>query len=479
VTAALLLAAALAAVDPCAPVEPASTPDPVAAAEYRAVAEAEQSTGAPETAAAAWRRAASLAPDDGRAREALAALCSADKGAPAASDPQREAIRLLDAGRYREAAELLKRARTTPPGPDASLLEGICRYELGEDAEAARLLREAELEADYRETARLYLGLVALRAGSATEAASLFDSAAGNPSLASLAGDLARSARWDGPVVFSLLTEAGWDSNVGLVGTGSGGGGLASSGDAIAGLSAVLLGRPFGANGLFLRGAGALQQYARLDAYDFTSWEVAGGWRHWRSGTGITGEYAFADRTLGGDRYLATHRLLVAGAVGLGPVELAGSWWGRWENYASTYDDWSGFAQRAEGRASVALGSRARLGATWGWGRDDTALEAKGWTEQGPRLDLRLALGPAARLTVEAGGALREYHAWDSDYTNLQVGERLVERIVDGAAAFEWDLGRRTTLRFSLLARWSDANDDALDYKKLVPSAAIGVMITP
>lgn len=467
----------LGAVDPCAPVVAAPAADPAAAAEYRAVAEAEQRAGGAETAVIAWRKAAALDPDDRASRDALAAMCS--DGAPkvASGDPLGDAIRLLDANRYREAAELLRSARRTRPGgADAALLEGICRYELGEDLEAARLLREAEADADagHRATARLYLGLIALRAGSSREAAALFDSAAGSPSIASIATDLSRSARWEGPLSLSVLMEGGWDSNVTLSSSKAGGGGMASGGDAVGGLSAAVVGRPFGSNGLFVRAAGAYQKFARLDRYDFTSVEVGAGGRFWRGGTGITAEYSLADRTLGGDAYLLTHRLLATGAYAFGPVALGGSWWGRWEDYASGWAPYSGFAQRADGRVSVALGSRTRLGAGWAWGHDDADTTALGWTEQGPRADLRVVLGPTTRLAVEGGVADRRYAAYDAAY-----GLRLEERVVDGAAAVEWDVARRMTLRFSLLARWSDSNYDPFDYTKVIPSAAVGLMMTP
>jgi hypothetical protein len=123
----------------------------------------------------------------------------------------------------------------------------------------------------------------------------------------------------------------------------------------------------------------------------------------------------------------------------------------------------------------VALGSRARLGAGWILGRDDTDTSSLGWTEQGPRADLRVVLGPTTRLAVEAGGVLREYHGTGG----APITGRLTERILDGVAAFEWDLGRRVTARFSLLARLSNSNYDPFDYTKVVPSAAIGVMMTP
>lgn len=472
----MVAALALAVTDPCAPVVPAAAPDADAAAAYRAVAQEERAAGDREAAAVAWRLAASNDPGDDRAREELAALCREGAARPLPRDPEAEAIRLLDAGRYREAAELLRLARRQRRSSDTALLEGICRYELGDDGEAARLLREAELDATHRETARLYLGLLALRGGSATEAAALFDAAANSPSLAPIAIDLSRSARWDGPFLASLLLEGGWDSNVRLTGTQATGPGArsGSNGDAVGGLSALVLGRPLGANGPFVRAAGAYQKFARLDAYDFASWEAAAGGRWWRGGTGITGEYSYADRWLGGAKYLATHRLLATGSLSSGPFGLHATWWGRVEDYAPTWGAWSGFAQRADARVSAALGGRARLAAGWAWGRDDADAVYLGWTEQGPRADLRLVIGPRTRLSAEGGVTWRRYAGYDPV---LLV--RLEETNVDGVAAFEWDVAPRATVRVSLSARWSDSNYDGFDYQKVVPAAAIGVMMTP
>jgi hypothetical protein len=471
----MMTAIALAATDPCARVEPAAAPDVIAAAQYRAVAQEEQAAGDRAAAAAAWRLAAENDPSDARSRAALAALCREAPGGRATRDPLQEATRLLDADRYREAAALLRETRRTHPTSDAALLEGICRYELGEDAEAARLFREAETDATHRDTARLYLGLLALRGGSAGEAASLFDAAADNPALSSLARDLARSARWDGPIVASVLLEGGYDSNVRLTTTQpTTGGKKLQNGDAVGGVSAVILGRPLGANGPFVRAAGAVQQFASLDQYDFRSGEAAAGARWWKGGTGVTAEYSFADRTLGGSAYLTTHRLLATGSVGLGPLALSATWWGRWEDYAIPYRSYSGFAQRAEARVGASLGAKARLGVGWSLGRDDADLSTLSWTEQGPRADLTLLVAPKKRLTFEAGLAFRSYDEFDP-----ALGVKAWETVFDAAAAFEWDVARHATLRFSLLARTSDSNVEGYVYSKVVPSAAIGVMMSP
>jgi hypothetical protein len=469
---ALMTALALAAADPCAQIEAASRPDPAAAAEFRAVAEEEDAAGHAETAAVAWRKAAALDPGDAKAREALARACSAEGGARAASrDDLSEGIRLLDAGRYREAAGKLRAAQRGAVRADAALLEGICRYELGEDTEAGRLLRIAEADPAHRDTARLYLGLVALREGAAREAATLFDEASANPAVANFATDLARSARWEGPLLVSGFAEAGYDSDVSLTSRGRG---PATPGDALGGASVLAIVRPLGSNGLFLRAAGAAQKYARLSDYDFTLLEGAAGWRWWRGGTGVTAEYSLAERTLGGQHYLLTNRFLATGAVARGPFALSGAWQGRFESYGSTWSDYSGFAQRADAKGSVALGTRLRLGVGWGWAHDDTSASLLAWTEQGPRAELRLALGARMRLALEAGRVVRNYEAFDAT-----LGVRQRDVILDGTAAWELDLNPRTTVRLSLLFRDSRSNVAGFDYTKVVPTAGIGVMMTP
>jgi hypothetical protein len=472
-------ALALAVVDPCAPVVPASTPDREAAAQARAVAGEEEAAGQAETAAAAWRLAASLDPADATAPAALRRLCR-PRDAAAEGDPFGAGVRAMDAGRYADAAERFRAVRAGSGRVDAALLEGICRYELGEDAEATRLLREAEAEAAHRETARLYLGLLALREGAAREASTLFDEAASNPLLAPFARDLARSAAWDGPLLLTLLAEAGYDSNVSLTSAQVG---PSNKGDALGGLSLGAVARPFGANGPFLRATAGAQEYARLERYDLTLLEGAAGWRWWKDGTGVTGEYAYGSRTLDGNAYLTTNRLLATGALSLGPVTLGAAWQGRWESYATAYSPWSGFAQRADGRVTVALGPRLRLGAGWSWARDATDDPVLAWSEQGPRADLRWLQGARSRLLLEAGAAVRTWDRHDPGVIyEASASASAVQRdvIVEGSAAWEWDLNARTTFRLGVLVRTESSNVPAFDYgAKVVPTASIGVMMAP
>jgi hypothetical protein len=174
--------------------------------------------------------------------------------------------------------------------------------------------------------------------------------------------------------------------------------------------------------------------------------------------------------------------LLASGAVALGTYALSGSWWGRREDYGTSWSSFSGWAQRADGRVIVALGSRARLGVGWGWGRDDADSSSLSWKEHGPRADVRVVLGPRTRIGVEGGYTMRRYAGYasfDPERDGTSVSLRLTADVLDATAALEWDLGSRTTLRLSVLFRRSDSNLEPFDYRKVAPSAAIGLMMTP
>ena len=171
--AAILAALSLGAADPCAPIERAATPDPRSASAYRAVGQAEAASGSQDTAILAYRRAAALDPDDRASRAALERYCRAGPR----KDPARDGMAKMDSGDLRGAIADFRSARAEGEDPSLALLEGICHYQLGEDRDAEAALRVAERAPGEADLARLYLGLLALREGSATRAASLFDAA--------------------------------------------------------------------------------------------------------------------------------------------------------------------------------------------------------------------------------------------------------------------------------------------------------------
>ncbi|HSB20363.1 MAG TPA: tetratricopeptide repeat protein [Anaeromyxobacteraceae bacterium] len=461
----LALSLLLASANPCAPVEPAHLPDRAAASAYRAVAASELSAGSVETAIAAYREAAASDPADGEAREALRRLCQS----PPPPDPFREGIRLMDAGEYRAAAAAFGGARSGDAGPSAVLLQGICLFELGEDEEARSLFQEVAAYPPHRDEARMYLGLVALRAGAGAEAGALFESAAASPALERTARDLARLARREGRLVLSAFAESGWDSNVNLAPGGTPSGPPRSDGLYAFSLNALF--RPQGTSGPYLRAGGFLQDQVQLGAYDFGGFDAAAGWQLGGSGRGLLLEYDYGSRRFGGSSYLSAHRLLGTGWLRAGPTLLGASYLVRRETYAPTWSSFSGKLQRAEVRASLLATPGLRIGLAYGAGRDAARDPALSWLEHGPRAELRIAAGRAL-LGLDASVTWRPYDSYDP-----ALSARRSDTYLDGAAFAEWDLDGRLSFRVSLLGRRALSNVPAFSYDKLLPTVGIGYAI--
>ncbi len=460
-----LVALLLAAADPCAVVVPAAQPDPDAAGAYRAVGASELARGATGSAVVAFQEAAARDPADAASREALRGLCSA----PPPEDPYREGLRLMDGGDWRGAAAAFEAARTREAGPSAALLEGICRYETGDDDEAAALLREAAAYPPHREEAQFYLGLLALRSGSSSEAAAFFDSASGNPALERPAADLGRLARRDGRLVVSVFAESGWDSNVNLAPSGTPIGPPAS--DGLYGLIGTGLFRPNGPEGPYFRISGFTQDQASLSAFDFRGYDAAAGWQVGRGERGLIAEYDYGARTFGGASYLSAHRLLASGWIRAGATLLGASYFARFESYAPAWERFSGVLQRGELRASWIPASAVRLGIAYSLGRDVARDPVLTWTEQGPRVQLRVVAG-RFWLGTDIGVTWRQYDTFDPALL-----ARRSDRYLDATAFAEVDFAANWTARFALMARRAASNLDAFAYDKVVPSVGIGYML--
>jgi hypothetical protein len=368
----------------------------------------------------------------------------------------------MDAGDLRGAIAAF---RTVKDDPSAALLEGICHHDLGDDAAAVPLLRSAATFPAHREVASLYLGLAALRAGAAGEAASFFEAAAASPSISRVAGDLARLARREGRLVVSLLAESGWDTNVNLAPSGPVG---AAEDDGSFALVASALLRPRGTQGPYLRATGALHQQLALGAYDFGALDAAGGWQARLGPLSLLGEYGYGRRTLGGDSFLAAHRLLASAALRHRGVTFSATYLARFEDYAPEWDAFSGVLHRAEARVSFPVGRRAWLALAYGLGRDLADAEVVSFVEHGPRAELRVALGRRARVGAEVGVSSRRYDAYDAI-----LGATRGDVALDGAVLAELDLSDRVSARASLLARRLTSNVPAMEYDKLVPAVGL------
>ncbi len=462
----LLLAIAAAAVDPCSPPEPAGPVAPAAAEAYRAVGDAERSAGHPDTAAVAYREALHRDPSNQPARAALAALCR-----QATADPFQQGRRLMDEGDWRAAAARFAEARAAGPDSSASLLEGICRYQLGEDQEATRLLREAERDPGHRDSARFFLGLLALRSGERSRAAALFESAAGNPSLAGPASEMTRAASQAGRLVLSLLAEAGYDSNVDLAPGGS----PSPTGDAdgSAALTGLVLLRPFGESGLFARGTFTWREQARFDAYDLIG---GGGSVGWDGGLGpggwIHAEYGYDYRALGGAPYLSSSRLLGGAGLAIGRLSLGATYLARFESYLATADEpYSGVRQQLEARGAWSLGVGSWVAVAYRFGKDDAHHAVESWIENGPKAEASVRLGRAARLGLEAAATWRDYREVDPAF-----GVARSDVYLDGTATGEVVLGLPWAVRLTLGGRKAFSNVPDFAYTRVV--VVLGIAYT-
>jgi tetratricopeptide (TPR) repeat protein len=464
IPAALAAALVLAAPpDPCAPVERAAAADPALAAVYRAVGDGERAAGSPDAATAAYRAAAANDPGDTGVRQALAALCDERR-----ADPFEAGVRLMQAGDRRGAIAAFERARPGADASSAALLEGVCLYEEGDDAAAEPLLRQAEADPAHRENARFFLGLAALRAGRSADAEDLLALSARDPSLAPFAGDLVRSARRSGRLVFSFVAESGWDSNVDLTPD------VASRvADGVGVMTAAAELRPLGESGPFLRALGNWREQARYNALDMRSVGGAAGWQGGHGRRYGLLEYGYDYRDLAGAPYLSAHRLLGAGRLELGPRVSAGaSWLTRFETFEPADDaPYSGTRHVLEADLAWSLGPRTTLTTAWHGGRDVARDPTLSWWENGPRAALRFQATRATRLGFDAGLAWRNY---DADHASASPPPARRDVILDVGALVERDLGDRWTVRASATVRRQSSNDPSFTYTKLVPMVGIG-----
>lgn len=463
----LVAALALAAADPCAPVEAAAAPDPASAAAYRAVGEAEASQGSRDTAVLAYRSAAALDPGDDASRAALRRWC-AEAARP---DPFRQGLARMDAGDLRGAIAAFRAAREGSDEPALALLEGICHYELGEDRDAERLLQQAARSPDEADLASLYLGLVALREGSASRAASLFDVASASAALAPAASDLARLARTQGRWSLTLFAGSGFDSNVNLAPPGAP---PARESDGLYALGATAILRPTGPEGPYLRAQGLWNQQLRLGAYDVAGGDLAGGWQLRGARWSALAEYDFAYRTFGGEPFLSAHRLLASAWTALGDVTLGASYLARFESYAGGYSPFSGTVQAAEVRTSFGAGARTRLALAYGVARDAAREPILSYLEHGPRAELRVAAARRVRLGLDLGATFRSYDVFDP-----ALGARRTDTYLDAGVLGEWELSRGWTAQLALHGRRALSTVAGFEYAKLVPMVGVAYTFTP
>ncbi len=462
---ALLLALAL-STDPgaCDPVQLAATPDVAGAAAYRRVGDEERAAGARETAVAAYRKAASLDPADGASRQALREYC--ESGAPDVPDPFRAGLDLMDRGDLAGAVKQFEKARATRPDAAAALMAGICLYRLGDDAAAEAALRSAEASPDVQDSARFYLGLVALRRGDSSTAAPLFDGVVG--SFGTVASDMALIARRSGVFTVSALASVGWNSNLTLAPSGYAGTGAS---DANASIAASGLWRPAGESGPYVRVSGAYQQQFTLTAFDTGTASAAVGWQLGHADRALVAEYAYSFTALGGAPYLSANRLLASGWLTWGSFTATATYVARFESYQSIYEPFSGPLQQAEVRGAWWLGPFARLGASYRVGVDGAKVDYLSWVEHGPHADFYAQLGRSLRLGLDAAVAFRTYGA-------VAPGPAVVrsDTLLSGGAVLEYDLGNHWAAQAGLAAQRSWSNLPQYSYSAFIPTVGVAYL---
>ena len=419
--------------------------------------------GARDTAATAYRKAASLDPSDAVSRRALESLCAASGPAIGPQDPFRIGVERMDRGDLAGAVTEFRKARALRPDAAAALLEGVCLYRLGADAAAEPPLRDAEADPDVRDSARFYLGLIALRRGDSATAAPIFDGLV--RSYGTLAADMALLARRSGVFSVSALATVGWNSNLTLAPSGYA---TSGAGDGYASIAASGLWRPTGESGPYLRVSGAYQQQFSLTAFDVGSGSGAVGWQLGHADKALLAEYAYTYSALGGSPYLSASRLLASGWVTWDRFTLSATYLARFESYRSVYEPFSGTLQWAEAKGSWWFGPFARLGVSYRLGWDGVQVDYLSWLEHGPHADFFAQFGRSFRLSLDAALAFRTYDAVAPGPGVVRADTNLT-----AAAVLEYDLGNHWAAQAGFAAQRSWSNLPQFSYTAVIPSVGI------
>jgi len=456
---ALLLSAA---VDPCAPVTPVAGGSASLAEAYRRVGDDEKARGALDTAAEAYRRALEQDPSNARAREALQALCRAPS-----FDAFQEGVRRMRAGELDAALSAFAAVRAAGPSPPADLLSGICLYRKGDFDSAVPLLRSAEADPSLRDSARLYLGMVALREGEGARATRLLEELNRNPALGGVAMELSRLANLESRLLFSVLGEVGYDSNGAVAPDGT----VVPAGgsDAIFGLSALGLFRPTGPAGFFLRATLQLAERARFDQFNFAGAGASLGWRWGPSVPTLALEAGTDYQVLGGQPYLWLHHLLVSGLLTLGPVTFGASYALQYQYFRlDPLGDQNGLLQLGEVSGSVPVGPWLVASLGFRVGFDSAQVPPLSYFQHGPRIDLQLL--PLYWFRVGLRGALwwRSYSAVDPSF-----GFARSDTTVDVLTWVEFVLGTEWTIRVAGGMFRSSSNVEELNYTSWTLTAGV------
>lgn len=248
--------------------------------------------------------------------------------APALADAEAELERGLarfQAGEFAAAVGPLEAAHAADPlDLDTDLLLGIAYYRCGDPGRARPLLAAAEhsLDSETRDSARIFLGLVADAAGDTAGALGYYDSVAhGSSSLATSGRELLDRGRGE-RLSAALVVRPELDSNVPLLPgttTPTGGG----TGDRDLFVLALLRVRPLDAASVVLDETLAYRKQMQLTDYDLASSVTGATWSHLGAVYHAALGYHFDASTLGGALFQLGHtvdagaRRAIAGSFGI------------------------------------------------------------------------------------------------------------------------------------------------------------------
>ncbi len=340
----------------------------------------------------------------------LVALGSSPALADADADLERGLAR-FEAGEFAAAIGPLEAAHTADPSDlDTDLLLGIAYYRCNHPGRARSLLAIAEhsLDPETRDSARIFLGLLADAAGDTAGALGYYEGVAhGSSSLATSGRELLDRGRGE-RLSAALVIRPELDSNVPLLpatATPTGGG----TGDSDLFVLAFIRARPFDAVAVVLDETVAYRKQMQLTDYDLASSVTGATWSHLGAAYHAALGYHFDASTLGGALFQLGHtvdagaRRAIAGSFGI-----AASYQLTVRTlYPDAFAGYTGTVQTATARLSwLARGWEFEVGAVIGReATDDPTLSV---VASGGQLTGQLRMG-RADLRLFARAADRRY----------------------------------------------------------------------
>lgn len=377
-------------------------------------------------------------------------------------------------GQFRSAIVTLAPLHAADPSDlDVALLLGIAYYRIDELDRAHPLLESAlrSLDVDTRDSARIFLGLIADSGGANDEARGYYQAVARSSSeLANSGRRLLDGSRRDRAMILAVVRLES-DSNVALLPSSAAAGSKTGAADAdlfaLVGASV----RPSDALRLVLEDNLSYRKQAQLASYDVLSNVAGAAWRHADRFNRDSIEYHLDTSLLGGAHYqtgqivdIAGYRKMI-GSFGVGAsYQLTARTY-----YPDAYVGYSGTTHTISSELSWAT-SRLDVGASYMLGReytDDPSLSA---FSNGLRLSVRTApwLGADLRANVLAA---------DRAYAEPSLGRHDTQIKADAALYIDLSSHLGAVVGFTVIDNAS--NDPDYDFVKWTTYIGIVGAVSP